>query len=390
MTSAAGLAVLMVAACPFPARRGTPLRIQRLAEALAVRGHRVEVAAYELGEEAGEDAPFTIHRPGGRFQKRTLAPGFHAEKPWRDLALARLVGRLTARTRFHLIHAHHVEGVACAAAAARRGRLPLVYDAHTMLASELPSYRPGLATLLRPLGRWLDRRTLARAHGVAAVTDDIRAAVVAHGFPPERVVVAMNGVELERFRPVPGPSWRLVYTGTLAAYQDVELLLEAFARARAEEPRLTLVLAASDSFSRLEPLAQRLGILGAIEWVPDSFERLPQLLAGCGIAVLPRRVCHGIPQKLLNYMAAGKAVVASAGSAKVLEHGRTGLVVANGDVAGFARALLTLARDPQQVARLGAAARAWVEAHASWDATARAVETLYERLLAGGPGRHPG
>ncbi len=33
----------MVAACPYPARRGTPIRIHRLAEAMAARGHRVHV-----------------------------------------------------------------------------------------------------------------------------------------------------------------------------------------------------------------------------------------------------------------------------------------------------------------------------------------------------------
>ncbi|MFO1075557.1 MAG: hypothetical protein U1E17_23225 [Geminicoccaceae bacterium] len=37
------LRIGMVAACPLPARRGTPLRIERLAEALAARGHHVEL-----------------------------------------------------------------------------------------------------------------------------------------------------------------------------------------------------------------------------------------------------------------------------------------------------------------------------------------------------------
>jgi len=374
--------MLMVAACPFPARRGTPLRIQRLAEALVARGHRVTVAAYPIGEEAGDDLPFRLVRAGERFVERGLPPGFHLEKLAHDRSLARLVTHLLREETFDLVHAHHVEGVWCALAARRRG-LPLVYDAHTMLGSELPTYRPALASLLGPLGRIGDRATLARVDGVAAVTPDIRRRVVEDfGFPAARAVVAMNRVEVERFRPVVGPAHRVIYTGTLAGYQDVDLLLEAFARARRSVPELELVLAVSDPFEPLAPLADRLGIRDAVRVVPDSLEALPARLADCGIAALPRRVCDGLPQKLLNYMAAGKAVVASAGSAKVLEHGRTGLVVPNGDVGAFAAALVALARDPAGIARLGRAARAWVERHATWEATARAVEGLYARLAA--------
>ena len=57
--------------------------------------------------------------------------------------------------------------------------------------------------------------------------------------------------------------------------------------------------------------------------------------------------CDGIPQKLLNYMAAGKGIVCSAGSAKLLEHERTGLIVPNGDVDAFAAAIVRLAADPR-------------------------------------------
>ena len=42
--------VAVVAACPFPAPRGTPIRILRLSEALAARGHRVHVVAYDAGQ----------------------------------------------------------------------------------------------------------------------------------------------------------------------------------------------------------------------------------------------------------------------------------------------------------------------------------------------------
>ena len=43
------LRIVMVAACPFPANRGTPSRILRMAEAMADRGHEVHVVTYHFG-----------------------------------------------------------------------------------------------------------------------------------------------------------------------------------------------------------------------------------------------------------------------------------------------------------------------------------------------------
>ncbi len=376
----AGLRIAMVAACPFPARRGTPLRIQRLAETLTGRGHRVEVFTYDVGDP--DPLPFTVHRTGRGRRDEAMPPGPNLRKLLLDPRLASVLARGLAAAPFDLVHAHHVEGLLVALWARRRRCLPVIYDAHTMLGSELPTYGRGpIAATGAWIGRWMDRRLPRLADGVIAVTEDIRDRLVRDGgCRPERVVVAMNGVGVEQFAPPPGITetpGRVIYTGTLAGYQDVDLLLRAFARARAEQPGMSLCLSVSSSFAPFEPMARELGIMDAVEVVEDRFEQLPARLAASAIAALPRTRCDGIPQKLLNYMAAGKAVVASAGSAKVVEHGRTGLVVPDNDVAAFARALSTLAARPELARALGRAAREFVERHCTWQAAAERVESLY-------------
>ena len=379
------LRICVVAACPFPARRGTPLRIERLSEALLRLGHEVEVVSYGI-EEPGSSTSLTLHRALDPPRSGTIAPGPTPAKLLRlDPLLARRLRRLLESRPPDVLHAHHIEAL-LAAAWARRGRaIPLVYDAHTLIATELPSYAPApLRAPLEAAGRLFDRLACRIADGVVGVTGEI----VDHfasslAFPRRRMTAALNGVEMEHFavgRERAQP-WRIVYTGTLAAYQDVDLLLAAFARARAADQRLRLRLCVSEGGERLQAALARFGIADSVEVEPDDFRRLPERLAECQIAALPRRHCPGLPQKLLNYMAAGLAVVASRGAAKVIQHGRTGLVVENGDVAGFARALVELAADPERARALGAAARDWIRRHHSWDAAAERVDALYRRLL---------
>jgi len=380
--------VAMIAACPMPARRGTPLRIERLTEALIARGHHVELITYHVSDDA-QTLEFPVHRI---FNKRVywrMPAGPNLRKlALYDPALAVKVWRVLGGSRFDVIHAHHLEGLLVALPSRLRHGVPIVYDAHTMLSSELPSYGPGFSKrVVSTVGRWFDGVLPNAADHVASVTTDIRDQLTArHGLSPDQISVVTNGVETECFR-VAGVSpradglTRLIYTGTLAPYQDVDLLLEAFAVARRARADLRLCMAVSSPFDSYEALARKLGIRDAIEIIPDSFEELPRQLAEAAVAVLPRMHCDGIPQKLLNYMAAGKGIVCSAGSAKLLEHERTGLIVPDGDVGAFAAAIVRLAADPAYSDALGNAARDYVERNYSWDQAAERLEKVYARVV---------
>ena len=84
----------------------------------------------------------------------------------------------------------------------------------------------------------------------------------------------------------------------------------------------------------------------------------------------------------LEAMAAGLAVISAdaPSSRALLEPGRTGLLVAPGDVAGYAAALGLLAGDPLLRTRLGRAARE-ESAHYAWDAALGEVARAYLALM---------
>jgi len=380
------LGIAMVAACPFPYPRGTPVRILRQAEGLAARGHRVHVVTYHLGREAAPEG-VTLHRTRSIEGYSKVSPGPSMTKVVRlDPMLRRLLARVVVEHGIDIVHAHNYEGLMVARATRLKPR-PLIYDAHNLLGAELPSFSHRVPKSLAGLaGRLFDRLAPRLADHTVTVTDAIRDHFIERlGCSPERVTTVANAVELERFPETPprldDHAPRLVFAGNLAAYQRVDLLLEAFARIAAGHPEVRLVIAAEDDFGPYAPQVERLGLARRIDVVPaPPFAELPAFLASADICANPRIDCVGMPVKLLNYMAAARPVVSFRGAAPGLPEDAVRLV-ADGDTEAFAEAVLALLRHPEEAAALGRRARAHVAEHFRWPDRAAALEALYIRLL---------
>jgi glycosyltransferase involved in cell wall biosynthesis len=80
-------------------------------------------------------------------------------------------------------------------------------------------------------------------------------------------------------------------------------------------------------------------------------------------------------------MAAGKPIVFLEGSAKNLEHGKTGWVVENGDICAFAKAIPLLLEDSTLTQILGENAKRHVSSEYTWKETALKTELIYEHIL---------
>jgi glycosyltransferase involved in cell wall biosynthesis len=360
-----------------------------MADALVARGHRVDVVTYHLGAECAGRA-FTVHRIADVRGFRQTAPG----PSWRkilqiDPMLASRVLERSRRHRYDIIHAHHVEGLLAALPASRRFRIPLVYDVHTLLETELPYYTLGLnGAVLRRIGRIADRYLPRLAAHVVAVSAAIGESVRRHArVDADRIDVIPNGVEKSFFDAEPTtaagvPS--LTYAGNLAPYQGIELLLRAFAHARGRRPDLRLKILSDDRFDAYDTMATALGVRDAIDVEAVPFAELPARLAHAHVAANPRVDCAGLPQKLLNYMAAGCPIVSYRGSAKHVVHGTSALIVEDNDVEGLGNAALRLIEDRPLAQRLGSAARHYAKAKLDWTCMAERVEAVYVRLLARG------
>jgi glycosyltransferase involved in cell wall biosynthesis len=380
--------VAVIAACPFPYLRGTPIRIFRMAEALAVCGHEVHVITYHLGQKI-EDLPFAIHRISNVPTYHKLSPGPTYQKLMVvDSLLAVKIGSILSKGGFDLIHAHHYEGLLAALPAARLLKIPVVFDVHTLLSTELPHYPMGISNyMLNRIGGVFDHWLPRRADHIVSVTNLIRDRLINEvGIEARKVTTVYGGIEADHFtHPTPpGPestSQTLIYTGNLAPYQGVDLMFQAFRKVLDAKPDVKLKIITDSSIQPYANKIAELGLQHSLIIENADYFQLPAQLHSASIALNPRVHCDGLPLKLLNYMATGRAIVSFAGSAEALEHEHTGLVVPNNDITAFASAILRFLGQPLYARALGESARSYVQEFFVWENSVKLMENIYDSVL---------
>lgn len=233
--------------------------------------------------------------------------------------------------------------------------------------------------------RWLARRT----DRIVGVSEGVTARLRELGFPDDRLCTIGNGIRLEAFAPsqqLPceqrAPA--LLMSARFSRQKDHTTLVRALALLRDRGLAPPLLLAGGGSSrhrDRLLRLVTTLGLAGQVQLLGHRND-LPQLLMATPICVLATHY-EGMPLALLEGMAAGCAVVASAvpGVRELIRDGRTGLLVAEGDPVALADALERLLRDPQQAAALAAAGRRQAFAEHGRALMFERYETLLQSLV---------
>jgi glycosyltransferase involved in cell wall biosynthesis len=376
-----GLRLGLVGAFNFPAPQGSQVYARGQALALAKAGAEVTLLCYGRGEGAPPGG-LRVLRVARAISPRSLRAGPELAKPLADAALLRLVISATRRLRLDALLAHNAEAAYVALAARRATGVPVVYAVHTLLEEELPSYAPrALAGALRRAGRALDERLARGADAVLALTeaaaDRLGGARTLAVIPPGLDALpppAASEIARACARHTLTPGGFALYAGNLDAYQGLDRLDGAAARLP-DLPVVAATHAAENAHFRHLRVVR----------VEDA-EETRALLHGAALAVAPR-TCHGgFPIKLLNYMEAGRAIVAPRDLVDTLRHGESAwLVPPDATPADVASAIGTLRRDPARAAALGAAARAALELEHAWPDLAERTLALVRRARAASP-----
>jgi len=239
-------------------------------------------------------------------------------------------------------------------------------------------------------GGWLERHgeqpALQRARLVACGTDVVAEQVERLGVRRDRILITPSGVDPALFRATGDPravraqlglEGRFVvgWVGSFRRFHAVERAVEALAPLGGSAA--LLLVGDGPERREVERRARERGIETVSTGTVPQAELAP-LLAAMDVALVlapAQGAFHYSPLKLVEYQAAGVAVVAPDLGAirERITDGEDGVIVPAGDAAALTAALARLRDDPEGRARIGAAARARVAASGSWDAQVRRV-----------------
>ncbi|HZF19015.1 MAG TPA: glycosyltransferase family 4 protein [Burkholderiales bacterium] len=205
-------------------------------------------------------------------------------------------------------------------------------------------------------------------------------AVIYNGVDAERFRAVARNPELRRAWGVPASARLIVSTGRLVGWKGLRVIVSAMPRL--EDDVHYLVVGSGSEAEPLRTLAQEQGVAGRVHLAGRiEHARLPELLSQADVYVQPSIGEESFGISVAEAMACGLPVLASDFSAlpEVVGRGESGVLLAPGDVGAWASALGALLADPDRRRRLGAAARARVEAKFTWEACAGELEEAFRK-----------
>jgi starch synthase len=286
----------------------------------------------------------------------------------------------------------------------------MLYDVpHVITAHSLEPRRPWKAEQLGGgyrLSCWIERTAYETAHGIIAVSEGMRADVLAcyPALDPARVHVVRNGIDADAYRPVTDTDALLregidpdrpivVFVGRITRQKGVGHLIAA---AHRFDPAAQVVLCAGAPDTP-EIAAETRAAVAELAAARDGVFWIQRMLAPTDVRQMLSHatmfVCPSVYEPLgivnLEAMACGTAVVASdvGGIPEVVADGVNGLLVhydeSDTDAyrADLADAVNRLLTDPARAAAMGAAGRVRAEREFSWTSVAERTVAIYEQVL---------
>jgi glycosyltransferase involved in cell wall biosynthesis len=370
-----------------PPDGGVPDHVLRLGGGLVARGQRVVAGGPPDAAPRG-----ALERLGASYAAVPMKGDMLA--PGSDIAALRRVERLLRLVRPDVVHVHGQKAGLLGRIAALTAGVPTVYSPHGLV------YR---SQLLRPRRSARARRALTlateralgrRTAAITACSEDERSAAVRDRLVPvERACVIDYGVAPEqegapdpRLVEFKGEGPLLGFVAGLREQKGLPILLDALERlAERGDPVRFAIVGNGPLWDEVEARATRPLLARHTLLTPFGGRVEPYLRALDGL-VLPS-LWEGLPIAILEAMAMGLPVVATAvnGTPEAVREGETGYLVPPSNPDALAARMLSLARDREARARMGARARETARRRFTIDRMLDDMLCVYRAVAAGRP-----
>jgi glycosyltransferase involved in cell wall biosynthesis len=379
--------------------------VEQFAEAARKLGHEVSLHALNLGGSPhASNAPTDHVGVASRLKQRLksrLSRFLHEPKElyWN----LRYFGRESRILRSEqpdvlLVRDNHWS--LSYAFAARRYDIPLVLEVNSP-AAEMRLYRhehvhlPWIPDILE---RW--RVQLSDA--VTTVSTPLKETLIAEAnVPSDKISVIPNGVDVERFSNNVQPDEQIAshfrglpvvgFVGSFQAFHNPEMLGRMALRLAESGPEVGFAFVGGGP--GMEVVREITGPIAAqtlfLDRVPHA--RVPGIVRAIDVGVLPDTAYYCCPLKILEWMAAGIAVVAPAYASiqELIRHGDTGSLFSPGDLDDLVKSVRRLLTQVELRQALGVRAAAHVRASLTWRHNAERVVEVCRSAIARRAAPHP-
>jgi glycosyltransferase involved in cell wall biosynthesis len=301
-------------------------RVRRYAEALAERGHEVDVIALRRDGDPPRTDLCGVHVY--RVQRRRVGEAAAASYLAKLLVFfARATAFISARhlrRPYDVVHIHNIpDFLVFAAWLPKVTGARIILDIHDIVP-ELYSDKfrsMGNSWTLRGL-RWIERRSTQFAGHVIVAGDVWRQRLIGRaGVAPERSTTLLNYPDRRMFKPLGEDERRqdgrfiVLYPGTLNHHQGVDLAVKAFGLVRHRMPGAELHIYGEGPAARsIASLITTDGLQNCVKLQrPVAIEAIARVMSDADLGVIPKRADgfgnEAFSTKSLEFMACGVPVV---------------------------------------------------------------------------------
>lgn len=353
---------------------GAEVLAARLARRLSERFEMMFVCLESLGPLGDQliDEGYEVHVLG--------------RQPGIDWRCARRLAALLRQERVDLVHAHQYGPFFYSGLARHFGaRTPIVFTEHGRDFPDNTSKTHHFA----------NRVLLRRRDRVIGVGSDVRRVLIEkEGFPPHRVGVVSNGIDLSAYTDVDADrtsirrelglgedDFVIIQVARVVPIKDHATAIRAFEVVCRSQPKARLVIVGDGSETEaIEAMVRERGLEAQVRMLGRRHD-VPRLLKGADLGLLTS-VSEGIPLSIIESMAAGLPVVATrvGGVSEVVVEGQTGFLAPAGAHEALADHVRRLSEDPELRQQLGEGGRERAWAVFSEDRMVTGYDEIYREV----------
>ena len=390
--------ILYFADIRFPLERANGIQTMETCHALAVRGHDVRLIVRPDTNSPPRDPYKYYGLPRDARLAVEVAPVIGPRFARRAAYLSFALGRAMGASRANVLLTRDLGVAHLLLQIPRALRAPVVYESHGY-APDVAAALPGLVSTAQTSSPRKRERLAAReasvwrgADGYITITAGLARMFEEKFGPRPRVAIVSDGVRSSGRTWTPPPATEspvIGYAGHLYPWKGVDILLDALARTPHASGLIIGGHAEDGDRRRLERRAAGLKISGRVTFAGHvTPPEVPALLERATVLVLPNppsaiSTHFTSPLKLFEYMAAGRAIVASDLPAirEVLRHEENALLVRAGDSAALAAGIQRLIADRDLATRLARKAFDGADEY-TWQRRAARLERFLDEVRA--------